>query len=92
MWCDLERQVKALGLILSDKQQSCLRQVRQLLAQTRNSKNKLYSLHQQGQSPQALRVWRQSQYCGHRQEVLIVVARSYPGNPYDGHTLADLLQ
>lgn len=45
---DLERQVKAQGLVLSDKQQVCLRQAKQLLAQTRNSKNKLYSLHEPG--------------------------------------------
>jgi IS5 family transposase len=43
---DLERQVRSRGMELSDRQQSCLRQARQLLAQTRHSKNKLYSLHE----------------------------------------------
>jgi len=96
---DLERQVTALGLVLSDKQQACLRQARQLLLQTRNSKNKLYSLHEpnvdcisKGKAHKRYEFGVKASIAVTAKESFIVGARSYAGNPYDGHTLADQLQ
>jgi len=96
---DLERQVKAQGLVLSDKQQACLRQANQLLVQSRNSKNKLYSLHEpsvdcisKGKAHKRYEFGVKASIAVTAKESFIVGARSYPGNPYDGHTLADQLQ
>jgi IS5 family transposase len=96
---DLERQVRSRGMGLSDRQQSCLRQARQLLAQTRHSKNKLYSLHEpavdcisKGKAHKRYEFGVKASIAVTAREAFIVGARSYPGNPYDGHTLADQLQ
>ncbi|GGO84067.1 hypothetical protein GCM10011348_29450 [Marinobacterium nitratireducens] len=96
---DLERQGKAQGLVLSDKQQACLRQARQLLVQTRNSKNKPYSLHEPGVDCISKGTAHERYECGVKasiavtaRESFIVGARSNAGNPYDGLTLADQLQ
>ena len=42
---DIDREVKRQGLALTQKQEDTLNQAYRLLKQTRQSKNKLYSLH-----------------------------------------------
>lgn len=49
-------------------------------------------MHQQGQEPAALRVWGQGGIASTLQGNLIVGARAFHGNPYDGHTLATQLE
>ncbi len=40
----------------------------------------------------SLRMWRQGRHCGECAQGLIVGARSFPGHPYDGDTLAEHLE
>jgi IS5 family transposase len=49
-------------------------------------------VHPQRQSAITLRVWRQGKSGDHGEKGLIDGARSFAGNPYDGHTLAGQLE
>jgi IS5 family transposase len=46
----------------------------------------------QGQGAQAVRVRREGINHDHAQEELVLGARLMSGNPYDGHTLAEVLE
>lgn len=96
---DLERQVKSQGIRLSEVQRAHLNQAKQLLEQARKSKNKIYSLHEpdvdcisKGKAHKRYEFGVKASIAVTARESFIVGARSYPGNPYDGHTLADQLQ
>ena len=96
---DIDRQVKRQGLTLTQKQEDTLNQAYRLLKQTHQSKNKLYSLHEpnvdcisKGKAHKRYEFGVESQYRRDRERILYRGARSYPGNPYDGHTLKDQLQ
>ena len=96
---DLERQAKVQGKDLTDKQQALLKQAWQLLEQKPKSKNKLYSLHapevdclSKGKAHKRYEFGVKASIATTAKEAFIVGARSYPGNPYDGHTLYDQLQ
>ena len=96
---DIDRQVKRQGLTLTQKQEDTLNQAYQLLKQTRQSKNKLYSLHEpnvdcisKGKAHKRYEFGVKASIAVTAKESFIVGARSYPGNPYDGHTLKDQLQ
>ncbi|TBR35769.1 IS5/IS1182 family transposase, partial [Marinomonas agarivorans] len=69
------------------------------LKQTRQSKHKLYSLHEpnvdcisKGKAHKRYEFGVKASIAVTAKEAFIVGARSYPGNPYDGHTLQDQLQ
>ena len=96
---DIDRQVKRQALILTQKQEDTLNQAYRLLKQTRQSKNKLYSLHEpnvdcisKGKAHKRYEFGVKASIAVTAKESFIVGARSYPGNPYDGHTLKDQLQ
>ena len=96
---DIDRQVKQQGLTLTQKQEDTLNQAYRLLKQTRQSKNKLYSLHEpnvdcisKGKAHKRYEFGVKASIAVTAKESFIVGARSYPGNPYDGHTLKDQLQ
>ena len=96
---DLERQAKAQGKGLTDKQHALLKQAWRLLEQKPKSKNKLYSLHapeadciSKGKAHKRYEFGVKASIATTAKEAFIVGARSYPGNPYDGHTLYDQLQ
>ena len=96
---DIDRQVKRQGLTLTQKQEDTLKQAYRLLKQTRQSKNKLYSLHKpnvdcisKGKAHKRYEFGVKASIAVTAKESFIVGARSYPGNPYDGHTLKDQLQ
>ncbi|SBT18947.1 Transposase DDE domain protein [Marinomonas gallaica] len=96
---DIDRQVKRQGLALTQKQDDTLNQAYRLLKQTRQSKNKLYSLHEpnvdcisKGKAHKRYEFGVKASIAVTAKESFIVGARSYPGNPYDGHTLKDQLQ
>jgi IS5 family transposase len=96
---DIDRQVKQQGLTLTQKQEDTLNQAYRLLKQTRQSKNKLYSLHEpnvdcvsKGKAHKRYEFGVKASIVVTAKESFIVGARSYPGNPYDGHTLKDQLQ
>ena len=96
---DLERQAKAQDKGLTDKQEALLKQAWRLLEQKPKSKNKLYSLHapevdclSKGKAHKRYEFGVKASIATTAKEAFIVGARSYPGNPYDGHTLYDQLQ
>ncbi|WP_067344964.1 IS5 family transposase, partial [Marinomonas spartinae] len=96
---DIDRQVKRQGLTLTQKQEDTLNQAYRLLKQTSQSKNKLYSLHEpnvdcisKGKAHKRYEFGVKASIAVTAKESFIVGARSYPGNPYDGHTLKDQLQ
>ena len=96
---DIDRQVKRQGVALTQKQEDTLNQAYRLLKQTRQSKNKLYSLHEpnvdcisKGKAHKRYEFGVKASIAVTAKESFIVGARSYPGNPYDGHTLKDQLQ
>lgn len=99
VWRDIDRQVKRQGLTLTPKQEDILNQAYRLLKQTRQSKNKLYSLHEpnvdcisKGKAHKRYEFGVKASIAVTAKESFIIGARSYPGNPYDGHTLKDQLQ
>ena len=96
---DLERQAKAQDKGLTDKQEALLKQAWRLLEQKPKSKNKLYSLHapevdclSKGKAHKRYEFGVKASIATTAKEAFIIGARSYPGNPYDGHTLYDQLQ
>lgn len=96
---DIDRQVKRQGFTLTPTQEDTLNQAYRLLKQTRQSKSKLYSLHEpnvgcisKGKAHKRYEFGVKASIAVTAKESFIVGARSYPGNPYDGHTLKDQLQ
>ena len=96
---DLQRQIRARGITLNPSEQERLVQAVRLLEQATKSKNKLYSLHEpnvdcisKGKAHKRYEFGVKASIATTAKEAFIVGARSYPGNPYDGHTLGDQLQ
>ena len=70
-----------------------------LLNQKRHTKNKLYSVHapeteciSKGKAHKRYEFGVKASFAITNDTSYVVAARSYPGNPYDGHTLYDQLQ
>jgi IS5 family transposase len=96
---DVDRQ---LDTVANDRQaalQELIGRTKQILSQKQKDKNKLYALHApeveclakgKARTPYEFGV-KVSITTTHR-EGLVVGARSMPGNPYDGHTLAEALE
>ena len=86
------------GVVLTETQQTALDQAKRLLVQEKHSKNKLYSLHapeteciSKGKAHKRYEFGVKASFATTVKETFVVGARSFTGNPYDGHTLAEQL-
>ncbi|MGB1322910.1 MAG: IS5 family transposase [Vibrio gallaecicus] len=98
---ELERQLSKLEELKQLEAQKLLDQAKQILKQNNHpkSKNKLYSLHEpnvdcisKGKAHKRYEFGVKVGIVNTQKEGFVVGMRSYPGNPYDGHTLDDMLQ
>ena len=98
---ELERQSEQLPAEAKDRADELLALAMRLLEQVKNtkSKNKLYSLHQQhvdcilkGKARKRYEFGTKVGIVCTQKENFVTGMRSYPGNPYDGHTLDDMLE
>jgi IS5 family transposase len=98
---ELERQLDQLSTEAKDKAQELITLAKRLLEQVKNTKtkDKLYSLHEQhvdciskGKARKRFEFGTKVGIACSQKDGFVVGMRSYPGNPYDGHTLDDLLQ
>lgn len=83
---------------LKEKFQDSLNKAKQLLSQTKDSKNKLYSLHEpnvqcisKGKAHKKYEFGCKVSLAVTHKEGLVVGAKALDGNPYDGHTLKEAL-
>lgn len=96
---DIERKAGKYGDPLGQQfLEQQLRLAHQLLAQTRTSKNKLYSIHApeveciaKGKAHKRYEFGCKASFVTTRKSNWIVGAQAFHGNPYDGHTLSDAL-
>jgi IS5 family transposase len=98
---ELERQRDALSPAAREQADELLILAQRLLDQVKDphTKNKLYSLHEtavdcisKGKARKRYEFGTKVGIVCTQKEQFVVGMRSYPGNPYDGHTLDDLLQ
>lgn len=100
VWRDIDRQMAGVtDSRLQERATGILSRVKRLLAQKRNDKNKLYSLHApevecigKGKVRQPYEFGVKVSVAVTHKEGLVVGMKSLPGNPYDGHSLAGALQ
>lgn len=99
VWRDIERQKEAIALEQRPRLESILGRVRRLLDQKPKDKNKLYSLHapeveciSKGKARQPYEFGVKVTVATTHREGLVVGMRSLPGNPFDGHTLAEAIE
>lgn len=99
VWRDIERQKQALPAESLPRVDAMLGRVRRLLEQKPKDKNKLYSLHapeveciSKGKARQPYEFGVKVTVATTHREGLVVGMRSLPGNPYDGHTLAEAIE
>lgn len=92
---DIERKATVLSAALSEE----LAMAKRLLTQKVKDKNKLYSLHapeveciSKGKSRNPYEFGVKASVVTTLKEGLVVGMRTMPGNPYDGHTLAQALE
>ncbi|MGF6960914.1 IS5 family transposase [Paraburkholderia youngii] len=96
---DVERQLDSV----SDTGRSALTELigrtRRILAQKQKDRNKLYALHApeveclaKGKARTPYEFGVKVSITTTHKEGLVIEARSMPGNPYDGHTLAEALE
>ncbi len=104
---DVERKIQISGQINSDQKirenlaevfSPILNQTKQLLVQERNSKNKIYSLHEpdvacisKGKARQRYEFGCKVSLAVTNKQGLVVSSEALLGNPYDGHTLNQTL-
>jgi len=95
---DLKRQLPVV-VVLNEPQQTLLDHAVRLLAQKKRSKNKLYSLHapeteciSKGKAHKRYEFGVKASFATTLRETFVVGARSFTGNPYDGHTLTEQLE
>lgn len=98
---ELERQLDSLNEIEQAKAKELIALAKRVIAQTKNpkQKNKLYSLHEQavdciskGKARKRYEFGTKVGIVATQQEGFVCAIRSFPGNPYDGHTLDEQLQ
>ncbi|MEZ5584124.1 MAG: transposase [Candidatus Competibacteraceae bacterium] len=84
---------------LTDAQRTILAHARRLLEQHQHSKHKLYSLHapeveciSRGKAHKRYEFGVKANFATTVNEAFVVSARSFTGNPYDGHTLSEQLE
>lgn len=90
--------MRKLPSTMTTKELQLLSLIKQLLTQTRSSKNKVYSLHEpevvcisKGKSHKRYEFGNKSSFITTAKECFIIGANALEGNPYDGHTLKDEL-
>ena len=96
---DVERQLHALPGHARDKAQDLLQRVQRILTQKTKDKNKLYALHapeveciSKGKARTPYEFGVKVSTATTLKEGVVVGMRSMPGNPWDGHTLAETLE
>lgn len=98
---ELKRQLTHLDELTRAQAEQLIAQAQQIIAQAANPKlkHKLYSLHEEdvdciskGKARQRYEFGVKVGITTTQKEGFVLGMRSYPGNPYDGHTLDDLLQ
>lgn len=96
---DIERKLPLHSEEVATVFKEKLKQAKQLLKQTRESKNKLYSLHapeteciSKGKVHKRYEFGVKASFAVTHKQGLMIGAMSCPGNPYDGHTLVDQLE
>ena len=103
VWRDVTRkllqQAHEIPAIRQDKARAILARVERLLTQQPKDKNKLYSLHApevdcigKGKARHPYEFGVKVSVATTLREGLVVGMRSFPGNPYDGHTLGETLE
>ncbi len=97
----MQRQLDQLSHTVRPEAEALLAQARRLIEQVKDpkTKNKLYSLHEpnvdcisKGKARKRYEFGTEVGIACTQQEGFVVGMRSYPGNPYDGHTLDDILE
>jgi IS5 family transposase len=96
---EIERKVAERSLVLEEAARSLLFNCRRLYEQTRCSKNKLYSLHEsevaciaKGKVHKRYEFGNKSSFVTTAKECFILHAEAYEDNPYDGHTLPQMVE
>jgi IS5 family transposase len=98
---ELERQLDQLSAEAAEEAEELINLAKRLIEQTKNTKTKfkLYSLHEQevdciskGKARKRYEFGTKVGIVCTQKENFVTGMRSYPGNPYDGHTLDDMLQ
>lgn len=99
VWRDIDRQREVLATAHTPRVDSILARVRRLLEQKPKDKNKLYSLHApeveciaKGKARQPYEFGVKVTVAITHKEGFVVGMRSLPGNPFDGHTLAEAIE
>jgi IS5 family transposase len=103
VWRDVTRkltqQAHEIPAIRQDKARAILARVERLLTQQPKDKNKLYSLHApevdcigKGKARHPYEFGVKVSVATTLREGLVVGMRSFPDNPYDGHTLGETLE
>jgi IS5 family transposase len=95
---EIIRKIEAQSIVLNAKEQTLLQQCQRLWEQTRHSKNKLYSFHEpevaciaKGKAHKRYEFGNKSTFITSAKECFILHAQAHEGNPYDGHTLPEVL-
>lgn len=96
---DIERQLANQNDSVKAAFSESLALANRLLTQKRTDKNKLYSIHapeteciSKGKAHKRYEFGVKASFATTNDTGYVLGARSYPGNPYDGHTLEDQLQ
>jgi transposase, IS5 family len=99
---EIERKLAQLRLeqsVLLEKLTTLLQRAQRLVQQKPKDKNKLYALHApevecigKGKARQPYEFGVKAGFAITHKRGLIVGARTFPGNPFDGHTLAEQLE
>ena len=99
---EIQRKLKVLNpaeSALLDKLHSLIHRAQRLADQRLKDKNKLYALHApevecigKGKARQPYEFGVKGGFVTTHKKGLIIGARTFPGNPYDGHTLAEQLE
>ncbi len=99
VWRDIERKLDRQDEVQRTTAASILARVKRLLEQKPKDKNKLYSLHapeveciSKGKARQPYEFGVKVTVATTHKEGLVVGMRSFPGNPYDGHTLPKAIE
>lgn len=99
VWRDIDRQRDQVQGIARTRLEELMSTVRRLLDQRPKDKNKLYALHApeveciaKGKARTPYEFGVKVSIATTHKEGFVVGARSMPGNPYDGHTLAEALE
>ncbi|UAW64827.1 IS5 family transposase [Mycoavidus sp. HKI] len=96
---DVERQIESVAVQGRDALRELISRTKRIISQRPKDKDKLYALHApeveciaKGKARKPYEFGVKVSITTTHQEGLVVGARSMPGNPYDGHTLAEALE